>query len=369
MTRSAHAAALRSTALIDSPGAGRPRAGIPALATATPRPTRKFRAEAAADRAAASVPKYGELPTQEYREPAARRATTAAAPRIEPAPRQHAPRAPLAARRRRASRCRRQPSPRRRRRRRPTRTRCENVIELVRKHKPDDATAGGGGDLAIRWRASSPNGSSCAATTTARRVERYRAFIVGQSELAVADLPAPAAGGRAVGRPSRRHHGAVAGSRTNRRCRPRAARAGARPARRAATAPMPSAWCATPGATTRCRRTPRTRRSTMFGALLTPGDQKARMDLLLYGSEHEAAAARRQAARQRRCRARQGADRLLSQGANSKRAARGGAARAAWRPRLHLQQDPAAAPRGEIRRGRPADAERAEGSRPPVQSR
>ena len=26
-----------------------------------------------------------------------------------------------------------------------------------------------------------------------------------------------------------------------------------------------------------------------FGALLTPGDQKARMDLLLYGSEHEAA--------------------------------------------------------------------------------
>ena len=27
----------------------------------------------------------------------------------------------------------------------------------------------------------------------------------------------------------------------------------------------------------------------LFGALLTPGDQKARMDLLLYGSEHEAA--------------------------------------------------------------------------------
>ena len=30
----------------------------------------------------------------------------------------------------------------------------------------------------------------------------------------------------------------------------------------------------------------------LFGALLTPGDQKARMDLLLYGSEHEAAAMR-----------------------------------------------------------------------------
>ena len=27
----------------------------------------------------------------------------------------------------------------------------------------------------------------------------------------------------------------------------------------------------------------------LFGALLTPGDQKARMDLFLYGSEHEAA--------------------------------------------------------------------------------
>ena len=27
----------------------------------------------------------------------------------------------------------------------------------------------------------------------------------------------------------------------------------------------------------------------LFGALLTPGDQKARMDSLLYGSEHEAA--------------------------------------------------------------------------------
>ena len=27
----------------------------------------------------------------------------------------------------------------------------------------------------------------------------------------------------------------------------------------------------------------------LFGALLTPGDHKARMDLLLYGSEHEAA--------------------------------------------------------------------------------
>src|SRR5258708_36909530 len=36
----------------------------------------------------------------------------------------------------------------------------------------------------------------------------------------------------------------------------------------------------------------------LFGALLTPGDQKARMDLFLYGSEHEIAlrAAKRLAA-------------------------------------------------------------------------
>src|SRR6478735_6189046 len=77
-----------------------------------------------------------------------------------------------------------------------------------------------------------------------------------------------------------------------------------------------------------------------FGALLTPGDQKARMDTLLYGSENECA-----------------------------RAARRRAARAAQRSRLHLQQDPAPAPRGEVCRSRPADAVGAEGSEPALQSR
>ena len=43
-----------------------------------------------------------------------------------------------------------------------------------------------------------------------------------QSELAFADLPAPAPRGGAVGRPSRRRHGTGRGSKTNRRCRPRA---------------------------------------------------------------------------------------------------------------------------------------------------
>ena len=43
-----------------------------------------------------------------------------------------------------------------------------------------------------------------------------------QSELAFADLPAPAPRGRVVGRPSRRRHRTGRGSKTNRRCPPRA---------------------------------------------------------------------------------------------------------------------------------------------------
>ena len=107
----------------------------------------------------------------------------------------------------------------------------------------------------------------------------------------------------------------------------------------------------------------------LFGALLTPGDQKARMDLLLYGSEHEAALRAAKRLGSRPGRAGEGAHRGLSQGLQHQGAARGGSARTARRSRLHLQQDPAAPPRREIRRGRPAHAERAEGSRPPVQSR
>ena len=37
-----------------------------------------------------------------------------------------------------------------------------------------------------------------------------------------------------------------------------------------------------------CRKTPRPQRSIMFGALLTAGDHKTRMDTLLYGTEQEA---------------------------------------------------------------------------------
>ena len=53
--------------------------------------------------------------------------------------------------------------------------------------------------------------------------------------------------------------------------------------------------------------------------------------------------ARRQAARKQRGRAGEGTDRGLSQGIQHRRTAGGRAARTAWRPRLHLQQDPDAA--------------------------
>ena len=137
----------------------------------------------------------------------------------------------------------------------------ENVIELVRKHRPADATEAEATitDPVARKLAewiilrSDDNGAS---------VERYRAFIAGQSELAVADLPAPPPRGGAVGRPSRRRHRmgvvreriAVVGQG---QVRAGAGDAGARRPRQ----------CRAPGARRlaqrcRCPKTPRTRRST-----------------------------------------------------------------------------------------------------------
>ena len=52
---------------------------------------------------------------------------------------------------------------------------------------------------------------------------------------------------------------------------------------------MPSAWCATPGARDSMSEDTESTALDLFGALITPGDHKARMDFLLYGSEHEAA--------------------------------------------------------------------------------
>ena len=83
---------------------------------------------------------------------------------------------------------------------------------------------------------------------------------LGQSELAVADLPAPAHRGSPVGRPPRRRHGLVL-VREQIAIRPRASSRWRRPCSRAAIAPMPNGWSARPGAMMACRKTPRARRS------------------------------------------------------------------------------------------------------------
>ena len=137
----------------------------------------------------------------------------------------------------------------------------ENVIELLRKRKPDDATQA---EAAI----SDPVARKLAEWLILRSdnnnvtVERYRAFIVGQSELAVADLPAPAARSSAVGRQARRRCDLVVVRKRIPDLGQGPAGAGQSDDRRAATAAMPSGWCARPGATIRCRRIPKAARST-----------------------------------------------------------------------------------------------------------
>ena len=76
--------------------------------------------------------------------------------------------------------------------------------------------------------------------------------------------------------------------------------------------------------------------------------------------------ARGQDTRQRRSRTGEGTHRLDPQVLQRQGVARGSSARVAWGCRLHLQQDSVAPPRGEIRRSSPADAERAEGPEPAV---
>ena len=48
---------------------------------------------------------------------------------------------------------------------------------------------------------------------------------------------------------------------------------------------MPSAWCAAPGERDSMSEDTESAALDLFGALITPGDHKARMDFLLYGKE------------------------------------------------------------------------------------
>ncbi len=199
-------------------------------------------------------------------------------------------------------------------------------------------------------------------------VERYRAFIIGQSELAVADLPAPAPRGGAVGRPSRRCHGVGMVRKRIAAVGQGQVRAGAGDAR--ARRPR---QCGASGARRLAQRF-HVRGHREHGArpvrrAADAGRSQGADGSVALRQRARGRAARRQAAGRRPGRAGEGAHRGLSQGLQHQGAAGRGAARTAWRSRLHLQQDPAAPPRGEIRRGRPAHARRAEGSRPPLQSR
>ena len=95
----------------------------------------------------------------------------------------------------------------------------------------------------------------------------------------------------------------------------------------------------------------------LFGALLTAGDHKARMDTLLYGTEQEAggmrAAKRLGSGHVALAKARIAANKKAS---NPKALLDAVPRELHGDPGYHLRQDPVASPRGEIHRGRAADA-------------
>ena len=242
----------------------------------------------------------------------------------------------------------------------------ENVIELVRKHKPADATQAEADDFGSGGAENSRNGSSCAATTTAPRSSAIalsssanpswpsQTFLRRRLEAALWDdrrddatvwswfeneSPISAKGRFALAK------------RTDRARRPR--------------------QCGAPGARRLAQRCDvRGHRNHGAGSVRRVAHARRSQGAdgpLLYGTEQEAAAMR--AAKRlgsRLCRAGEGAHRGHEEGIQSQGVARSGAARTARRRRLSLRQDPVASPRGEIRRGRATDAERAEGPGPPA---
>jgi len=184
---------------------------------------------------------------------------------------------------------------RRHRPRAPTWTRSKTSSIRFRKHKPDRR------DPDRKPRFSDPvaqgslrSGSSCAATTTTRPSSATRALLItANPSWAFAVLPAAAAGGSAVGRPSRRCAGVGRGSRTKSPlvgqgpllCSPKRLLA------RGDRAQTPKRLVARkPGAMIRLSEDTENTALDQFGALLAPGDQKTRMGLLCSTTlENEAA--------------------------------------------------------------------------------
>ena len=340
----------------DKPGAGRRTGRVPAGCLGH---AKSSAAEAAADR----PQRRSEGDARPRARPARRRQPQRLPPRRprRPAPalrrRSRPRRASMPPCRRRASRWRRPRWPRPSSTSQADKDALENVIELVRKQQARRRHAGAGRDLgsgrAQARRMADP------AQRQQRRIRRALSRLrLRQSELAVADLPAPAHRGRAVGRPPRRRHGVVvvreriadfgqgqvrAGEGDDRARRPRQCRtAGAR-------------GLAQRRHVGRHReRGARHVRRAADGGRPQGADGHAALRHRAGSRRH----ARRQAARLGPCRAGQGAHCRQQEGLQPQGAARCGAARAAQRPRLHVRQDPVAAPRREIHRGRAADAER-----------
>ena len=190
----------------------------------------------------------------------------------------------------------------------------------------------------------------------------------GESELAVPELPAPPPGGCAVGRQARRRRGVVL-------VRERVAAIGQGPVRAGPRHAQPggSRQCRAPGARSLAQRCHVGGDGEQHPRPVWPADLRRRPQ----GADGHSTVWQRArgrvacgpAPRRRPCRPGQSADRDLPQGAQQPRSARCGAARAARRRRLHFQPDPAAATRREVCRGGTTDAERAEGSGTPAQSR
>ena len=357
MTRSARAAALRSTALATSlalavglsafavEAAAKPKVPLP-----KPRPIAR---NVVPNTTAKSIPRPPPpppaVPLRRYPLP----------PRPLWRPR---PASLRRCRRRRASRRCRPRSPRRRRPRRPIPRRwktssswCASASRPMRRRRKPR--------YPIRSRRNSPNGSSCAATTTARRSSAIapssRPIRAGPRRPSCAGASRRRCGTTVATTPRSGH-----GSKTNRRCSAKGkfslARAMiARGDRANAERLVRSAW--------RTRfdvRGYRERGARSVRRADHAGRSQGADGFPALRQRARGRAARRQAARRQSGGVGEGAHRRQQQkAANAKALLDAVPQRTAWRSRLHLQQDPAAAPRREIRRGRPADAERAEGSR------
>jgi soluble lytic murein transglycosylase len=286
VTQSARAAALRSTALAASLALA---VGLSAAAAATAKPKiplpkpRPIARNVVPKTSAKNLAKTSPAPKSTAKNAAPPVASTPAAAAIEPATRQHAALPPPPARKppAAAAMAATASTPQ------ADVDALENVIELVRSHKPADATQAEAAisDPVARKLAewiilrSDDNGAS---------VERYRAFIDANPSWPSQSFLRRR--GEAALWDDHRDDATVWAwfeneSAISAKGRLALARAMiGRGDRANAERLVREAWRNDP-----MSEDTENTALDLFGALLTPGDQKARMDLLLYGSEHEAA--------------------------------------------------------------------------------